>query len=506
MSEGECEGVIEKNGDREADSEFNSDLDARPVGEALKEELAECCSDTVETADSDATTERLMLDAGVDESNAVMDIALREGKFVIVTKAEVLVETVAVTEVIAETEEAPEVLGDCVFPLGLATEDPESAELDDGDRDGDRLILAEVLADALSLEELVSRASIERLEDWDAEPLVEGEAVADGDALEEVDATDDEDEDGDRLADAEKEGEDTDVLDAEAQFECFRDSDTSADGEAEGQLEDDRDTSEDGETRGDLDTLRELRALGDTVTRGLADSSVVFDACGDTDIFPDVEADVDTLREIGGEREALDEMLSRPLGSVDAVAERDTRGDADMRADPDADREMNEDRDADTECEIGGVSVAIDGFADEVAELVRVWVAEVDADDETRAEAEEEKDTRAERETLTDIDIVVDNVGDVGGDIDPEDKSETDTENERRELDVSEALKVNKVVGEKDPKDAEKDALGVRDAEFDADCVAMEADADRDVKEVNEIDGDTVGVDDFETDRVSLVV
>lgn len=173
--------------------------------------------------------------------------------------------------------------------------------------------------------------------------------MADADSREVDDNADDADEEGDRLADAENDGDDVDVRDADEHRVGRDDSVVSAEMEIDAQLEEERDESGDVETRGDLEPLVDARALCDTVVCGLSDRSDERDPSNVTDIIPDIEDDTETLRDNGGDREALAELLSRLLGVEEEDEDRETRAEGDTRAEPVADLEVEDERDADAE-------------------------------------------------------------------------------------------------------------------------------------------------------------
>lgn len=75
-----------------------------------------------------------------------------------------------------------------------------------------------------------------------------------------------------------------------------------------------------------------------------------------------------------------------------------------------------------------------------------------------------------------------------------------------RVLTLSVVVKLTVADDEGDAKDAEDDALGVREALADGENVTTETVAERDITEDEVIDGDTAGVSVCETDRVSLDV
>lgn len=99
--------------------------------------------------------------------------------------------------------------------------------------------------------------------------------------------------------------------------------------------------------------------------------------------------------------------------------------------------------------------MAIDGFAVAVAECVSVSVAEVDTDAEMSAEAVEDKETRADGESLGEIDIDSDIVGDRGGDLDPVENADTDGESEMRALPVSVLVELTIAEDVREAADAE---------------------------------------------------
>jgi hypothetical protein len=400
-----CEGSLDASGEREADGDLEADLLAGPEGDALEMGVPDGCKDTVESAVCVSTAARLRLVDAETDAAAVLDAALIEGAFVGVASTEALLDVVLLAEGARETEAAADALDDSVFILTLASAVAETAvELDD-ESEGDRLARVDTLAAELSLGVLVERSSRERLDDRDAELLIEGEAVPEGDGLEEGVAADDGDEERDRLADAEKEGDDFDVRDADAHSDARGVSVFCAEADAEAQPEGELDKSDDVDMRGDLDALGVFLALGVAVTRGLSEDSADFDARGVSDALTDDEAVVDTLREIGGERDALAELLSRPLGCVETDAERDTREDGDTRAEPDADRVADGEREVDTEGVSRGDSVGIDGLADAVAVSDSVCIADGVTVGETSAVEMAVDDTRAVSDTLPEIDI-----------------------------------------------------------------------------------------------------
>jgi hypothetical protein len=489
-------------GEREEDGDLEADLLARPEGDTLEKGVRDGCKDTVESAECDSTADRLRRDDAEMDASAVLDAALNEGALVGVATTEALLDVVPLTEGAEEDEAAVDALDESVFTLTLAIAVAETAVVLDDEREGDRLARAETLAAALSLGVLVERASEERLDDRDAELLIEGEAVTERDTLEEKVPAGDGDEDIDRRADAENDGDDFEVRDADAHSDARGDSVVCAVADAEAQFEEVSDKSDDRDMRGDLDTLGEVRALGDTESRGLSEGAAVFDAWGVSDAFTDDEADVDTLREIGGDRDALAELLSRPLGCIETDAERDTREDGDTRAEPDADRDADGERETDTEGVSLGVSVGIDGLADAVAVSESVCVAEGVTVRVTSAVDVSVKETRADSETLPEMDIDGDIVGEIRGDFDPEANAETDGDREKRVLTLSVVVKLMVADDESDATDAEKDALGVGEALADGENVTTDAVAERDITEDKVPDGDTIGVNVCETDRV----